>query len=84
MSVNIWREREYNRRCVLFEGSGQPPDQLPVRCGTLNQLVMRLTNPRTTEPDFMKTFIMTHHSFTTPENFFIKLVERFNFRFCRQ
>jgi hypothetical protein len=76
---NIWMEREYHPRFIIFEGDGpdKNKDELSIRAGSLNQLVMRLTNSRKVDTHFMKTFLMTYHSFTTAEELFLKLLERY-------
>ena len=52
--------------------------KLQIKAGTLNQLLMRLTDEKRHDLNFLKTFITTFQSFTTTELFFQKLAERYN------
>jgi RasGEF domain/RasGEF N-terminal motif len=77
--ANIWDEIESGRVDNLVVAAADDDDaKCVVRSGTLNMLVERLTSP--TQPDitYMKTFITTYRSFTTPEVLLQKLVERFH------
>ncbi|KAL6078080.1 Ras guanine nucleotide exchange factor, variant 2 [Balamuthia mandrillaris] len=49
-----------------------------IKAGTLNQLVIRLTHEYCHDLGFVKTFITTFQSFTTPQVLFEKLMQRFN------
>lgn len=73
--TNIWAEKKDSEGNILFERDG---DRVEVKAGTLNQLVMRLTNDVEAEQDFIQTFLICYRSFTTPEELFHKLMERFN------
>jgi len=74
---NVWAEREYDSKQIIFDGEGPNKDELPIRGASLNQLIMRLTCVRTVDQNFMKTFLMTYSSFTTAEDVMLKLEERF-------
>lgn len=76
---NVWAEREYDPKLVIFDGEGANKDELPIRAATLNQLIMRLTSVRTVDQNFMKTFLMTYSSFSSPEDVMLKLEERYDF-----
>lgn len=73
---NIWAEREYDPKFVIFDGERQNKDELSIRAASLNQLIMRLTSTRVVDLDFVNTFLLTYHSFTTPEEVMLKLEER--------
>ncbi|KYQ92724.1 Ras guanine nucleotide exchange factor [Tieghemostelium lacteum] len=52
------------------------PDK-SIKYGTLNQLIIKLTNESNSELKFTKTFITTYRSFTTGEIFLMKLIQRY-------
>lgn len=49
-----------------------------LRAGTLNKLIQVLTSAQNFDNTFLKTFITTYRSFTTPWVLLSKLIERFN------
>jgi hypothetical protein len=51
---------------------------LPLRAGTLNQLVGRITSERLHDVTFVKAIILTLDSFATPETLFEKLEQRYD------
>jgi hypothetical protein len=51
---------------------------LPLRAGTLNQLVARITSERLHDVTFVKAIILTLDSFATPETLFEKLEQRYD------
>ncbi|KAJ3793863.1 ras guanine nucleotide exchange factor domain-containing protein, partial [Lentinula aff. detonsa] len=53
------------------------PEDKSVRAGTVKALVERLTAHDTTDPNYFKAFLMTFKSFTTLDELFDLLVERF-------
>ncbi|KAJ3994354.1 ras guanine nucleotide exchange factor domain-containing protein [Lentinula boryana] len=53
------------------------PEDKSVRAGTVKALVERLTAHDTTDPNYFKAFLMTFKSFTTLDDLFDLLVERF-------
>lgn len=57
------------------EGSDSAVEQ--VKAGTLNKLVERLTSAKGHDYMYVKTFLLTYQSFTTPTMFFQKLEERY-------
>jgi len=76
--VNIWDEAQDASNVVFIEDEGVSADgELPIRGGTLNQIVKRLTNENKPELRFVKAFIVTYPSFTTSDVFFNKLVQRY-------
>ncbi|KAL6061251.1 Ras guanine nucleotide exchange factor domain-containing protein [Balamuthia mandrillaris] len=66
--VNIWEDNI----------NGELPEIGKTRAASLNTLVKLLTSPEKYDATFMKTFIVTYHSFTTPKELFEKLVQRYN------
>jgi len=72
--VNIWDERG----SLQLDASGQ------VKAGNLNQLLLHLTHPHALLSDsisgsgFFNTFMVTLQTFTTPEQFVRKLIERYS------
>lgn len=68
LNVHIWDEERKGN--ILFEGQ-------EIISATLNQLVITLTSAEDYDPDFMATFLLTYLSFTTPEDLFKKLRERY-------
>lgn len=77
LRINIWEE-ETNATIIYDKTSaskGMPPN---IEAATLNKLVERLTSPTTHDLEYMKAFLMTYLSFTTPQALFTKLMERFD------
>lgn len=52
--------------------------QEQVKAGTLNKLVERLTSAKSHDYMYVKTFLLTYQSFSTPSRFFQKLEERYD------
>ena len=79
-SVNIWQEPliTNGRNKTVIYSKEVDQSNFDIRAGTLNQLVMRLTDESKAHLVFLKTFIATYQSFTTPDLLFQKLVERYN------
>eukprot|EP00033_Pygsuia_biforma_P003660 GCRY01004008.1.p1 GENE.GCRY01004008.1~~GCRY01004008.1.p1 ORF type:complete len:1016 (+),score=234.23 GCRY01004008.1:232-3279(+) len=72
---DIWEEiQSGNVGNVIANG-----DQ--VKAGTLNMLIERLTSPKTLDLAYMRAFLTTLHSFTTPSVFLSKLMQRYNVPF---
>lgn len=69
--VNIWEEPD-DDKTQIHEPNGE------LRAGTLNKLVTKLTGEKEADMVFLKSFMMTYQSFTTPEKLLSKLIERFN------
>jgi len=67
--MDIWK---YQENMLKFSG-GFPANG----AGTLNSLVLTLTDPDHLDSSFAQTFITTYRSFTTPEQLFTKLLERY-------
>lgn len=62
--VNIWDE--YNPKSADNDNVN----------GSLNKLVEKLTNEEALDNKFLKTFITTYQSFTTPSKLLEKLIQR--------
>ena len=75
---HIWSEPADNERNLQFEAApgGKPSEK--VLCGTLNKLVERLTDDKTHDLNYVKTFLLTYRSFTTPEILLKKIIERYH------
>lgn len=77
-NVNIWDEKEGDPERVIFEKEVDKSSGLNyIRAGTLNQLLIRLTHEKSSDMNFLKAFINTYRSFTTPETLLNKLLQRF-------
>lgn len=48
------------------------------KISSLNGLILKLTSTSDMDPSFMKNFFLTYRSFTTPDELFYKLMERYN------
>lgn len=75
--INIWDEGPDAETNIIFD----VPDKegnTPIRAGSFNKLVERLTDSKTPDLKFVKTFLLTYQSFTTPERLLQKLIERYN------
>eukprot|EP00698_Gefionella_okellyi_P018319 TRINITY_DN547_c0_g1_i1.p1 TRINITY_DN547_c0_g1~~TRINITY_DN547_c0_g1_i1.p1 ORF type:complete len:563 (-),score=100.42 TRINITY_DN547_c0_g1_i1:341-2029(-) len=85
---NIWNEALSVETLILQDAqqAGQATSKLTgtfsVKAATLNKLVERLTMAMVKDVDaqnlFMDVFLMTFRSFTTAEQFFDKLIQRYN------
>eukprot|EP00002_Diphylleia_rotans_P026308 TRINITY_DN5235_c0_g1_i1.p1 TRINITY_DN5235_c0_g1~~TRINITY_DN5235_c0_g1_i1.p1 ORF type:complete len:1064 (+),score=174.50 TRINITY_DN5235_c0_g1_i1:133-3324(+) len=73
--ADIWEESKDNiTNIILYNG----PNGESVKAATLNKLVERLTSEKKSDVVYMKTFITTYRSFTSPEIFLKKLRQRFH------
>ena len=76
---NIWEEPADSPANITFASEGEGV----VAAASLNKLIERLTTAEdasesTNYLDFMKTFILTYQSFTTPTDLLKKLIERYH------
>eukprot|EP01090_Pellita_catalonica_P015814 TRINITY_DN4362_c0_g1_i1.p1 TRINITY_DN4362_c0_g1~~TRINITY_DN4362_c0_g1_i1.p1 ORF type:complete len:588 (-),score=80.76 TRINITY_DN4362_c0_g1_i1:368-2131(-) len=75
--TNIWNTpTDLSTPTILYEKvkvDGQPV----VKAGTLNRLVQHLTNEKTIDMTYKKSFLMMYSTFTTPEKLLAKLMERY-------
>lgn len=69
----IWDEPEEDTEDRIMYSA---PDQL--KCATLNKLIRQLSSEKSPDMKFVKTFITTYQSFTTPETLLKKLIQRFH------
>ncbi|KAJ3444236.1 ras guanine nucleotide exchange factor i-related [Anaeramoeba flamelloides] len=53
-------------------------DKKNVKASSLNNLIILLTHETENNPNFIKTFLMTYQSFTTPKILLYKLFERYH------
>jgi hypothetical protein len=72
---DIWNEPADNDKNIQFETGSNSQKLL---CGTLNKLVEKLTDDKTHDLAYVKTFLLTYRSFTTPEIFLKKMIERYH------
>ncbi|TPX31310.1 hypothetical protein SmJEL517_g05330 [Synchytrium microbalum] len=79
--LNIWEEREGNDMLQYIMNNQDPPIPV-VSAGTLNKLVVQLTNEKgegsTQYLDFVKAFLLTYQSFTNAFVLLRKLIERYH------
>eukprot|EP01098_Paradermamoeba_levis_P016727 TRINITY_DN9231_c0_g1_i1.p1 TRINITY_DN9231_c0_g1~~TRINITY_DN9231_c0_g1_i1.p1 ORF type:complete len:652 (-),score=199.83 TRINITY_DN9231_c0_g1_i1:128-2083(-) len=68
--VNIWEEPEVNN--IAYDNNKD------IKAASLNKLVERLTSEKNLDLNYVKTFLMTYQSFTTPEKLLSKLIQRYH------
>ena len=71
---NIWKETSVSSGKFIWEDEHCGD----VQTGSLNLLVQSLTSDINLNQTFLKTFITTYRSFTTPWQLLSKLIERYN------
>ncbi|KAJ3436717.1 ras guanine nucleotide exchange factor i-related [Anaeramoeba flamelloides] len=73
--IDIWDEPpdSVNNICYIEENNKKV-----IKAATLNKLIENLTNEKKSDTDFMKIFLMTCQSFTTPRKLLRKLLQRYN------
>eukprot|EP00002_Diphylleia_rotans_P020729 TRINITY_DN4023_c0_g1_i4.p1 TRINITY_DN4023_c0_g1~~TRINITY_DN4023_c0_g1_i4.p1 ORF type:complete len:1259 (+),score=339.80 TRINITY_DN4023_c0_g1_i4:62-3838(+) len=69
-------EIEDHRQSIVYTDTGNP--QSKVKAATLNRLVEKLTPTDNQDLIFMRAFLMTYRSFTTPHELLDKLFERYD------
>ncbi|OAX41110.1 ras GEF [Rhizopogon vinicolor AM-OR11-026] len=75
ISTKPWYLRpDYTKNDIIIDVDGS------VRAGTVPALVERLTSHDSSDPTFIRTFLMTYKSFTTLDELFDHLVHRFFIR----
>ncbi|KJE88700.1 hypothetical protein CAOG_000298 [Capsaspora owczarzaki ATCC 30864] len=76
--VNIWDEGPDSDANILLETQPDSEGNRQVRAASFNKLVERLTDSKMADLKFVKTFLLTYQSFTSPERLLQKLIERYN------
>ncbi|EGC38782.1 hypothetical protein DICPUDRAFT_96796 [Dictyostelium purpureum] len=74
--INVWEEPEDNPRNIrkTETENGQPQ----IKAATFNKLIHYLApKEKIVDPNFLKTFLYTHSSFTTSEKLLKKLIQRY-------
>ena len=77
-NVNIWQEQNSKGKFLYESENGDQIKTKTMKIGTLNKLVQALTSDRNINQTYLKTFITTYRSFTTPWKLLSKLMERYN------
>jgi len=71
--VNIWDESDAN---IQFEESPSSSNAPIIAAGSLNKLVEKLSDDKNHDLSYMKMFLLTYQSFTTPAKLMTKIGER--------
>ncbi|KAL6065502.1 Receptor-like protein kinase 2 [Balamuthia mandrillaris] len=74
---NIWEEF-HTTDGLVFEKEVVSGGEKMVEAGTLNKLVQHLTSETEVNSAFQHAFLLTYRSFSTPDELFSKLLERFH------
>ena len=72
---SIWEEPTSS---IIYTKETKQLEKKKVRAASLNNLVIEITNENNYDRHFMKTFLATYRSFSTPAQLLTKLMERFN------
>ena len=72
-TMSIWRDADDTN--VIFEDKAA---RKGVRAANLNKLVQELTSTVNYDTSYVQTFVATYQSFTTPDELFNKLMERYD------
>ncbi|KAJ6253035.1 ras guanine nucleotide exchange factor i-related [Anaeramoeba flamelloides] len=75
VDINVWDELPDCEENFLPPTNDE--NQCPVKAGTLNKLIEKLTSTKVS-PRFLYVFLMTYQSFTTPWKLLYKLFQRFD------
>lgn len=76
--IDIWSEPPDGTLVYDIYAAVEEGGLRPVRAGTLNRLVEKLTDEVLPDLNFVPTFLLTYRSFTTPKRLLEKLQQRFN------
>ncbi|KAJ6241713.1 ras guanine nucleotide exchange factor i-related [Anaeramoeba flamelloides] len=74
--INIWDEPEENNNNILYLDSEDKTTKI-LHAANLNQIILKITNPKINDPRIMDIFLMTYQSFTSPGKLLLKLFQRF-------
>ncbi|KCV67727.1 hypothetical protein H696_05835 [Fonticula alba] len=72
---HIWADAEEDAESNLTFEADRPR---VIASASLNKLIERLTDEKSHDMDFVKTILLTYHSFTTPAILLSKIIERYN------
>nr|WEL12724.1 ras guanine nucleotide exchange factor K-like [Halisarca dujardinii] len=76
---HIWLEKEDCSDNIVFDKIRSSKEKsILIAAATFNKLVERLTSSSEHDMQFVKTFLLTYQSFTSPERLLRKLIERYN------
>jgi hypothetical protein len=76
---HIWLEKPDCEENIVFDKVRSSKEKtILIAAATFNKLVERLTSSSEHDMQFVKTFLLTYQSFTTPERLLRKLIERYN------
>lgn len=76
--AKVLEEEEKQNRSLNESGYLAVDHTKVIKAATLNKLIMKLTNESSVDVHFLKSFLATYRSFTTPEEFWKKIMERYN------
>lgn len=79
--VNIWEEPNDSATIKQDWSTGEEGNKtgrMVVKAATLNKLVEMLTSEKNFDNQFLKTFMLTYQSFTSPFRLLEKLLQRYN------
>lgn len=76
--INIWEEKTNDGTLIWVAEENEKATTKQVKTGSLNKLVQSLTSDKNLNQTFLKSFIATYRSFTTPWALLSKLIERYN------
>jgi RasGEF domain/RasGEF N-terminal motif len=77
--VSLWEELEQEGKNIVFDDTAQAGRRTRgIRAATLNQLILRLTNPKIPDLALQKAFLTTYQSFCKPSMLLTKLIERYH------
>jgi hypothetical protein len=73
---NIWLEENQNWITIELKDGKEI-----VKAGKLHKLVEKLCSHKPVDPDYTNAFLLTHHSFTTSQEFLDLLIKRYDITF---
>eukprot|EP00003_Mantamonas_plastica_P006180 TRINITY_DN1500_c2_g1_i2.p1 TRINITY_DN1500_c2_g1~~TRINITY_DN1500_c2_g1_i2.p1 ORF type:complete len:341 (-),score=105.89 TRINITY_DN1500_c2_g1_i2:76-1098(-) len=79
--INIYDDLEdTDENIVEVKSMSGSSESSQILAATFNKLVQRLTSEKSHDMKFMRTFLATYQSFTTPEKLLTKLIQRYHVR----